>query len=417
MGTLADSLFNLLMGWVRALVNAIWALFTTDHTTLLEFLGKNWVLIVVVILAAGLAIDWLVWLIRWQPYHLWARRARRFLRMPEPEQEEKRKKRAPSGDETQKMPAAYAQTDSGAPEEEEEEQWLPLQQPQMDERQAQEVMQRAQSVPDEELGAYPGMRYGAKAAEGMAETQRYSAVRAEGPGAAEVERRRAEIDAWQQQMQEEARQKAEAEQQRIAQQKAYEAEQQRIAQQKAYEAEQQRIAQQKAYEAEQQRVAQQKAYEEAQRQKAQAEYQRQLAEYERQKAQYEQDMARYRQEKAAYDAEMARRAAQSDETAQTDAQTAPRRRRAPQQKPRTYSDYVSGETVEQLPDPPQWPQVQQAAEAAKKPKKGLVSRVAKMMEEDDGNEIAGINALPPRVSKDEAYHPAKTPQKNGKRKR
>ena len=378
MGTLADSLFNLLMGWVRALVNAIWALFTTDHTTLLEFLGKNWVLIVVVILAAGLAIDWLVWLIRWQPYHLWARRARRFLRMPEPEQEEKRKKRAAGGDETQNMPAAYAQADSGAPEEEEEEQWLPLQQPQMDERQAQEVMQRAQSVPDEELGAYPGMRYGAKAAEGMAETQRYSAVRAEGPGAAEVERRRAEIDAWQQQLQEEARQKAEAEQQR---------------------------------------VAQQKAYEEAQRQKAQAEYQRQLAEYERQKAQYEQDMARYRQEKAAYDAEMARRAAQSDEAAQTDAQTAPRRRRAPQQKPRTYSDYVFGETVEQLPDPPQWPQVQQAAEAAKKPKKGLVSRVAKMMEEDDGNEIAGINALPPRVSKDEAYHPAKTPQKNGKRKR
>ena len=418
MGTLADSLFNLLMGWVRALVNAIWALFTTDHTTLLEFLGKNWVLIVVVILAAGLAIDWLVWLIRWQPYHLWARRARRFLRMPEPEQEEKRKKRAPSGDETQKMPAACAQADSGAPEEEEkEEQWLPLRQPQMDERQAQEVMQRAQSVPDEELGAYPGMRYGAKAAEGMAETQRYSAVRAEGPGAAEVERRRAEIDAWQQQMQEEARQKAEAEQQRIARQKAYEAEQQRVAQQKAYEAEQQRIAQQKAYEAEQQRIAQQKAYEEAQRQKAQAEYQRQLAEYERQKAQYEQDMARYRQEKAAYDAEMARRAAQSDEAAQTDAQTAPRRRRAPQQKPRTYSDYVSGETVERLPDPPQWPQVQQAAEAAKKPKKGLVSRVAKMMEEDDGNEIAGINALPPRVSKDEAYHPAKTPQKNGKRKR
>lgn len=392
MGTLADSLFNLLMGWVRALVNAIWALFTTDHTTLLEFLGKNWVLIVVVILAAGLAIDWLVWLIRWQPYHLWARRARRFLRMPEPEQEEKRKKRAPSGDETQKMPAAYARADSGAPEEEEEEErWLPLQQPQMDERQAQEVMQRAQSVPDEELGAYPGMRYGAKAAEGMAETQRYSAVRAEGPGAAEVERRRAEIDAWQQQMQEEARQKAEAEQQRIARQKAYEAEQQRIAQQKAYE--------------------------EAQRQKAQSEYQRQLAEYERQKAQYEQDMARYRQEKAAYDAEMARRAAQSDEAAQADAQTAPRRRRAPQQKPRTYSDYVSGETVERLPDPPQWPQVQQAAEAAKKPKKGLVSRVAKMMEEDDGNEIAGINALPPRVSKDEAYHPAKTPQKNGKRKR
>mgnify|MGYP001139875761 CR=1 FL=1 len=128
-------------------------------------------------------------------------------------------------------------------------------------------------------------------------------------------------------------------------------------------------------------------------------------------------MARYRQEKAAYDAEMARRAAQNDAQPVLNAEEdAPRRRRAAQ-KPKTYSDYVSGETVEQLPDPPRWPQVQQAAEAAKKPKKGLVSRVAKMMEEDDGNEIAGINALPPRVSKDEAYHPAKTPQKNGKRKR
>ena len=99
MGTLADSLFNVLMGWVRALVNAIWALFTTDHTTLLEFLGKNWVLIVVVILAAGLAIDWLVWLIRWQPYHLWARRARRFLRHARAGGGgRKRKKRAESGD-------------------------------------------------------------------------------------------------------------------------------------------------------------------------------------------------------------------------------------------------------------------------------------------------------------------------------
>ena len=44
-----------------------------------------------------------------------------------------------------------------------------------------------------------------------------------------------------------------------------------------------------------------------------------------------------------------------------------------------------------------------------------MSRVAKMMEEDETSEIAGINALPPRVSKDEAYRPAKTPQKTGRR--
>lgn len=67
MGTLADSLFNVLMSWVRALVNSIWALFTTDHMTLLEFLGKNWVMLVVIMLAAGLVMDWLVWLVRWKP--------------------------------------------------------------------------------------------------------------------------------------------------------------------------------------------------------------------------------------------------------------------------------------------------------------------------------------------------------------
>ena len=284
MGTLADSLFNVLMGWVRALVNGIWALFTTDHTTLLEFLGKNWIMIVVVILAAGLAIDWLVWLIRWRPYHLWAKRARRFLHLPEPEEEEtgRRKKRPETGEATQKMQTVEAPEEDAF---EDEEQWLPLQQPQVDERQAQE------------------------------------------------------------------------------------------------------------------------------------EYQRQLAEYERQKAQYERDMARYQQEKAAYDAEMARRAAQNDAQPVLNAEEgAPRRRRAAQ-KPKTYSDYVSGETVEQLPDPPRWPQVQQAAEEAKKPKKGIMSRMAKMMEDDDDHEISGINALPPRVSQDEAYRPAKKPTPSGKSKR
>ena len=41
MGTLTDSLFTVLMSWVRGLVNALWALFSSDHTTALEFLGKD----------------------------------------------------------------------------------------------------------------------------------------------------------------------------------------------------------------------------------------------------------------------------------------------------------------------------------------------------------------------------------------
>ncbi len=423
MGTLADSLFNVLMSWVRALVNSIWALFTTDHMTLLEFLGKNWVMLVVIMLAAGLVMDWLVWLVRWKPYHLWARRVRRFLHLPSPEEEEEEERKQRK--KAKRQPSAPVEEEQW--DESDEEQWLPLEQPRLDARQEQEVMRQAESVPDAELGAYPGMKYGAQAAprENMESTQRYAAVHSEGPGAAEVERRKAEIAAWQLQMQEEARQKAEAEraareeeQRRIAAQKAYEEEQRRIAAQKAYEEEQRRAATQKACEEEQRRIAAQKAYEDEQARLAQEEYQRQMAEYERQKAQYEQDMARYRQEKAAYDAQMAQQSQQN--TAET---TSVRRRRAPQ-RPMTYSDYVSGETVENLPAPPRWPQVQQAAEqtrtAAEKPAKakkqgGLMGHVAKLIEEEDENDVSGIASLPPRVDVHDAYRPAKTPQKTGKR--
>lgn len=398
MGTLADSLFNVLMSWVRALVNSIWALFTTDHMTLLEFLGKNWVMLVVIMLAAGLVMDWLVWLVRWKPYHLWARRVRRFLHLPSPEEEEEEEERK-QRKKAKRQPSAPVEEEQW--DESDEEQWLPLEQPRLDARQEQEVMRQAESVPDAELGAYPGMKYGAQAAprENMESTQRYAAVHSEGPGAAEVERRKAEIAVWQLQMQEEARQKAEAER------AAREEEQRRAAAQKAYEEEQRRIAAQKACEDEQARLAQE-------------EYQRQLAEYERQKAQYEQDMARYRQEKAAYDAQMAQQSQQN--TAET---TSVRRRRAPQ-RPMTYSDYVSGETVENLPDPPRWPQVQQAAEqtrtAAEKPAKakkqgGLMGHVAKLIEEEDENDVSGIASLPPRVNVQDAYRPAKTPQKTRKR--
>lgn len=397
MGTLADSLFNVLMSWVRALVNSIWALFTTDHMTLLEFLGKNWVMLVVIMLAAGLVMDWLVWLVRWKPYHLWARRVRRFLHLPSPEEEEEEERKQRK--KAKRQPNAPVEEEQW--DESDEEQWLPLEQPRLDARQEQEVMRQAESVPDAELGAYPGMKYGAQAAprENMESTQRYAAVHSEGPGAAEVERRKAEIAAWQLQMQEEARQKAEAER-------------------AAREEEQRRIAAQKAYEEEQRRAAAQKAYEDEQARLAQEEYQRQLAEYERQKAQYEQDMARYRQEKAAYDAQMAQQSQQN--TAET---PAARRRRAPQ-RPMTYSDYVSGETVEKLPDPPRWPQVQQAAEqtrtAAEKPTKakkqgGLMGRMAKLIEEEDENDVSGIASLPPRVNVHDAYRPAKTPQKTRKR--
>ena len=182
MGTLTDSLFTVLMSWVRGLVNALWALFSSDHTTTLELLGKHWLLIAAVLIAAGLVIDWIIWLLRWQPYHLWAQRARRLLHIEEPEDEEEEDTPARA------RAAVMPKKRDAAAEEAEAAQAVPLY---LDEQDEQMAMARAQSAPDEY--AYPGMRYDSAAQQEMDSTQRYGAVTQEGPGAAEVARRRAEI--------------------------------------------------------------------------------------------------------------------------------------------------------------------------------------------------------------------------------
>jgi len=402
MGTLADSLFTVLMGWVRALVGSIWALFSSERTTVLEFLGQNWLLIALALIAAGLVIDWLIWLLRWQPYHLWAVRVRRLLHLPPPEEddEEEIDEAIRTGKHARASVRAQAYAGEPEPEQETQESWLPLEQPHLDERDEQQAFAQAESVPDEALGAYPGMRYGTSVPGEMdlGNTQRYAAVHAEGPGAKEVERRRAEIDAWQEQMREEARQKAEAER---AAREAYEAEQARLAQE-AYEAEQARLAQE--------------------------EYERQLAEYERQKAQYERDMAEYERKKAAYDAEMARQAAEAafeagraqEAEAGEAEQTPSRRRRAAKA---TYSDYVAGEPAGELPDPPAWPEFSQRQQAVTpeaaapgetgEKRRTLLSKVARLVEPEQ-EEIAGVRALPPRVNRNEAYKPPVQPEKSAK---
>lgn len=453
MGTIADSLFAVLMSWVRALVSSFWALFSSENTTVLEFLGRNWIVIAVVLVAVGLVIDWAVWMIRWQPYQLWAVRLRRLLRLPDPEEDEDadeddeealRRRReelyaAPAQDDedddgvrlftpARAQRAAQDEYDQNEYDQDEydlneydqdgageeayapdagEDSWLPLA-PVFDEAEEEQVMRAAQDVPDEELTAYPGMRYGAQPREEGLDggTQRYAAVHSEGPGAAEVMRRRGEIDAWKRRMQEEARLCVQAEREaREAENRAREEQ----------EAEQARLTQ-AAWEAEQARLAQE-------------EYERQMEEYERQKAQYERDLAEYERQKAAYDAAQAEAAAReaAREAEMEFAQefyAQPGRQRRRRTNSASYSDLVQGEGVEELPPPPQWPKMSpaavqeaQTAEAPKdKKERKLLYKVARMMEPEE-EELAGLPTLPPRVDMKDAYKPARKPHKPGRRNR
>lgn len=408
MGNLTDSLFSALMSWVRALVAAIWALFSSERTTALEFLAKNWIGIAVTIMAAGLVIDWLIWLIRWQPYHIWAQRVRRLLRIAPPPGEDEE---AAGQDEA--ALAAYEAFGYMPPQDagdaEEQEQWMPLPHPVIGEDDAQQVMDAAEQVPDEALGQYPGMRYdsGAAQRESLSDTRPFSAVHAEGPGAAEVSRRRAEIDAWQRQMQEEARARAEAERA----QRAAEAERARA--EREAQAEQERLTRE-AQEAEQARMAQ-KAYE------------REMEEYERKRAQYERDMEEYTRQMAEYEAALAAQREEQTggdsltEFAQENPQPAPSARRRRQAASEPASEPAEEEAAYALPDAPEWTQlppreaqrpVSAAREEKKQAKRSLLrsgaARMARMIEAES-EDVTGIASLPPRVDRHEAFRPAKRP--------
>lgn len=83
MGGFANTIMSMLLGWMRALVDAVWKLIESPGASgILAWFGKSWWLFALLLIAAGLVIDWFVWLIRWQPYHIWAtrlRHARRFF--------------------------------------------------------------------------------------------------------------------------------------------------------------------------------------------------------------------------------------------------------------------------------------------------------------------------------------------------
>ena len=356
MGTIADSLFNVLMSWVRALVNALWALFSADGTTVLEFLGKNWLMVALVIIASGLVIDWIIWLLRWQPYHLWAQRVRRLLGMEEPEDE----RRAPVKAHAAVMPEKRYMRPREEREPEEEAPLVPY-----GEEDAQDVYEQAEDVSDDELGVYPGRRYDEFVYE--------------------------------------------AEQARLAKE-AYEAEQARLAKE-AYEAEQARLARE-AYEAEQARLAQEEyARQMAEYERQKAQYERDLAEYERQKAAYEAQLAA-QETQAAASAGVSRRRRMTGQACEPVGKTPVEAADMTQ----VIRPVKAAGMARKAAQPQKKQENREAGREEKKDDRGskLLGRVAKMIEPEE-EELIVRKTLPPRVDMNDAFRTAKLPVINPKR--
>lgn len=72
MGQFTNTLFQVLLGWVQNIVSALWQLIVSpDGSGGLRWLLDHWLALVILLCVAGGLIDFVVYLIRWQPYRVW----------------------------------------------------------------------------------------------------------------------------------------------------------------------------------------------------------------------------------------------------------------------------------------------------------------------------------------------------------
>ena len=74
----ANAVVNVMLGWLKGLANWVLKLFNLAGSggNPLLWLSDNWLKLLIVLLVAGVAIDWLVWMIRWRPYWVWFKKKR-----------------------------------------------------------------------------------------------------------------------------------------------------------------------------------------------------------------------------------------------------------------------------------------------------------------------------------------------------
>ena len=73
----ANAIVNAMLGWLKGLASWVLRLFNlSGGFSPLKFLADNWLKLLIVLLAVGVALDLLVWLIRWRPHWVWFRKKR-----------------------------------------------------------------------------------------------------------------------------------------------------------------------------------------------------------------------------------------------------------------------------------------------------------------------------------------------------
>ena len=73
----SNAVVNALLGWLKGLASWVLKLFNlSGGVSPLKFLADNWLQLLVFFLVLGVALDILIWLIRWRPHWVWFRKRR-----------------------------------------------------------------------------------------------------------------------------------------------------------------------------------------------------------------------------------------------------------------------------------------------------------------------------------------------------
>ena len=73
----ANAIVNAMLGWLKGLASWVLRLFNlSGGFSPLKFLADNWLKLLIFFLILGVALDLLVWLIRWRPHWVWFRKKR-----------------------------------------------------------------------------------------------------------------------------------------------------------------------------------------------------------------------------------------------------------------------------------------------------------------------------------------------------
>ena len=72
MGSFANSLFKIMLGWVQGAASAVWSAFTNENgSSFFSWIGQHWILLAVILCLIGLSADLCVYIFRWKPFKVW----------------------------------------------------------------------------------------------------------------------------------------------------------------------------------------------------------------------------------------------------------------------------------------------------------------------------------------------------------